>query len=83
MIDTRCLCDDKQTVRLVLSEVPFVIRNLPVMMSIEQLFPKLTLILTVFFESTVYVGSYFSKLFVQMFPISLLCLVSNSYHKFI
>lgn len=74
VVDTGRLRDDKQTVGLVLPEVAFVIRVVPVMISIEQLLPKPTLILTVFLESMVSVVSYFSKLLVQIFPIPFLFL---------
>ena len=50
-------------------KLPWLINvHVPVMRSIEQWLPRLTLILTVFFESTVSVVYYFSKLLVQMFP---------------
>ena len=59
MFNAAGLSYHKQTIGLMLSEVSFVIIKLPVIKSIEQWLPRLTLILNVFLDSTVSVVSYF------------------------
>jgi hypothetical protein len=48
MINAGSFCDHKQTVGLVLSEVSCIIYSVPVIKSMEQFFPKVTLSFSAF-----------------------------------